>query len=576
MDNISLWIILVAILVLLVLIIAYFVAGRAKKSKYSNSIESLEMKKIEISNKPVMFELAKLKSVRKSARIVKMVADWEERWQNLEEQLIIIEDNIAFAEEMLLVNDFVKVEEVIEETQKDLIDLTAKVDEILTEIENLKSTEMRNRDGIIKLRGLSTNLHENFEDKKSAYEDIEKEVEKIFNEVNELFASFDEHMEASNYDLADEVGDKIQSKLDLLEKAFDKIPLYKESIEIDINPMLEGIIESHKTMLEDGMFLKHLRVEANISKCRKDLKKIPGLLRGFDFEAVEKLLVTIPTDAKKVRDAMKNEVDIKEIFDADAQKMAEEAVYVVRECKSLNDRYDAIKDSCLMRSDDEENFKALSREITFLEAGVNKILDEIEEGNKAISDLHTVVIGYLNQLVEIIEQLKIFDNEISALYQGSKDVRENSIQLLHDLNKLKSDFELAQFDTHIFNFGTILDDANHKVIDLLEETSKLPVDVTNVRTKLKTAVDTLDKAKRKVALKIEQMKMAERLLVYGNRYIEREGVFLMDLTIAEDQFRQGNYETVVDKMYKILTDVEGNEFFKVFEDLKQELDCSVI
>ena len=570
------WLLVGAITVILFVLIAYFVMGRAKKGTYRNAIDELEIQKYEISNKPVMFELAKLKSVRKSERIIKLVAEWEKRWQELEDQLTTVEDNIAYAEESIASAEFEKADEIVDITRNDLNGLSKKVDVLLAEIESLKSSELRNRDGIVKLRELSANLNAKYAKDKPTYGDISTQIEEAFLKVENFFVQFDEHMEASNYDLADEVSDKIQDKLDSVDKAFEKVPLYRESIELDIKPMLDGILDSHSAMLEDGMFLGHLKVESAIMECKKDLGRIPKLLQDFKFEEIEKLLVEIPSEAKKLRDAMKHEIDVKEAFEQDLAGLKIDSAFVVKEGDSLKERYDAIKESCLMRSDDEDNFKSLLREIDIVNVGVTNLVSEIEAGSKAISDMHTSVLGYLTQLGEITEQLKIFDDEIAALYQGSKDVRDQSIQLLQELNMLKSDFEKTSFDKNVSRFKIILDKADNQVTELLEKTNKTPIDIAGVRSSMKIATEVVAKAKNEVALQLEQLKLAERLLVYGNRYIEREGMYFMDLTIAEDQFHQGNYENVIDKMYKILTDVEGNAFFKVYEGLKQELRCSII
>jgi len=572
----DMWIFVVAGAVVVFIFLAYLIMGRLKKDTYRNAIDELEIQKYELSNKPVMFELAKLKSVRKSERIIKLVAEWEKRWQDLEEQLSTIEDNIAYAEESISSGEFDKADEIVDATQNDMNELFEKVDALLAEIENLKSSELRNRDGIVKLRELSASLNEKYKKDKPTYSDLSVQIERTFKEVENLFSKFDSHMEASNYDLADEIGDQVQDKLNLVKKAFEKVPLYHESIEIDINPMLDGILDSNSAMVEDGMFLGHLKVEPTLMNFKRDLDRIPELLRKFEFTEIERLLVEIPSEAKKLRDAMKHEIDVKETFEQDLAQLKIDSVFVVKECDSLNQRYDAIKESCLMRSDDDDNFKALSHEVGIVNIGVNNLISEIEVRDKAISNMHTSVLSYLTQLGEIAEQLRIFDEEIAALYEGSKDVKGQAIQLLHDVNKLKADFEKASFDKNVSRFKMILDKADNQIAVLLEETSKIPIDVTSVKSSLKITTEVVTKAKKEIALSLEQLKMAERLLVYGNRYIEREGMYLMDLTIAEDQFHQGYYENVIDKMYKILSDIEGNSFFKVFENLKKELECSVI
>jgi len=574
MDNI--WIFVGIGAAVFTIIIVYILVGRAKKGTYRNIIDELEMRKYEISNKPVMFEIAKLKSVRKSDRIVKLVVQWEKRWQDLEEQMATIEDNIAYAEESIAAGEFDRADEIVEATETDLIETSEKVDALLLEIENLKSSEFRNRDGIVKLRKSFASLNTKYEKDKAAYAELEKEIRENFNQIKAYFSEFSDHMEKSNYDLADEVSEKIQEILNLMEKVFEKIPLYRESIEIDIEPMLEGILKSYVNMLKDGFFLGHLKVESEIKKCKKELERIPGLLKKFQFVEIEKLLIEIPMEAKKLRDAMKHELDVKQAFNADLAQMKIDVDFVTKEGTALSERYNQIKESCLMKSDDEENFKSLIHEIGIVNKGVSHLNSEIAGGKKAISDLHTTVLGYLVQLEEITAQLRIFDEEVTMLYEGSESIKIQAFELLDQINKLRIDFEKAPFERNVSGYKILIDKADNQISDLLEETSKIPLDLARVKLNSKVATEMVDKAEQEVRLAVEQLKVAERLLVYGNRYIEREGMYLMDFTIAEDQFRQGNYESVIDKMYKILTDVEGGEFFEVFNSLKKESGCIIL
>lgn len=574
--SMNTWLLVGAGFLVFGVMLAYLVVSRMKKGVYRNTIDELEILKYEISNKPVMFEIAKLKTVRKSTRIVELVAEWEKRWKDLEEQLKIADDNIAYAEESIASGEFESAEETIDVTGKDLAELNEKVEALLLEIENLKSSELRNRAGIVKLREAADRLKEDYSVNQAQYASVSTQIQDAFRNFEALFAQFDEHMEESNYDLADEVSDQIQEKIDLIVKLFEKIPMYRESVESEAMPLLNGVLDSYFTMVDNGLYLAHLNIESEVKNYREQLDQITELLQRFEFERIESLIVNVMDQAKKLRDAMKQELDIKEAFEADLAKLKIDANLVLKEGRMLQERYGGIKGHCLMKSDDEENFYALLREINVMDAGVASLLEEVGTGAKAISSVHTSVLSYLVQIGEIIEQLRIFEGEINILYQGSEEIKVRAIALLNDVNKLRSKFEKVPFDKNVSRLQLILDKVDGQVIELLEEANKSPMDVANVQVIADTTTRVVEMVKKEVGLAVEQLRMAERLLVYGNRYIAREGMYLMDLTIAEDQFHQGNYEHVIDAMYKILTDVEGNDFFKVFENLKQELGCLFI
>lgn len=562
-------------LVLIVLLV-YLIMNGMKKRTYRHSVEELEILKYEISNKPIMFELAKLRTVRKSERIVGLVAEWEKRWQDLEEQLKITDDNLAFAEEIISSGDFERAEEITEITGKDLAVLAKKADVLLLEIENLKASELRNRDGIVKLRESVENLKDFQKLNLASYPEVSHQIKDTFNEFDELFVQFDDHMETSNYDLADEVSEKIQLKIDLIAKIHEKIPMYRESIEMEAVPLLDGILDSYNAMREDGIFLEHLNIESEVKKYKAQLETVTTLMQDFEFEKIENLIVNVINQAEKLRDSMKQELDVKDAFEEDLARLKVEVSFVLKEGKSLQERYNQIKGSCLMKSDDEDNFNSLLREINIIDASFSSLLGDVESGEKGIAGIHTSVLSYLTQIGEIIEQLKIFDLEIKALYQNAEDVKAKAVELLNEINQLRSSFEKIPFNHNISHFPSLLERADEQIMDLLEEVNRKPMDVANVQMIVSTTSNVVEKVKSEIGLAVEQLKMAERMLTYGNRYIALEGMYLMDLTIAEDQFHQGNYENTIDKMYKILTDVEGNDFFKVFEDLKQQLGCVFI
>ena len=85
-------------------------------------------------------------------------------------------------------------------------------------------------------------------------------------------------------------------------------------------------------------------------------------------------------------------------------------------------------------------------------------------------------------------------------------------------------------------------------IQLLFETiGRLPINIAEIDKQLALAQESIQELSNRVEIEVQQSKLAERLMVYGHRYIGREGMYVVDLTIAEDQFRQGNYETVIEK-----------------------------
>ena len=99
-------ILLIVMVIVLVTVLLYSIIIVSKKKQYYTKIDELDYFKHEISNKTVPFELAKLRSTKKSERIVKMVQQWEQRWGKLEAQFITVTEQIIYAEELVSQRSF--------------------------------------------------------------------------------------------------------------------------------------------------------------------------------------------------------------------------------------------------------------------------------------------------------------------------------------------------------------------------------------------------------------------------------------------------------------------------------------
>ncbi|MBQ1770082.1 MAG: selenide, water dikinase, partial [Turicibacter sp.] len=105
---------------------------------------------------------------------------------------------------------------------------------------------------------------------------------------------------------------------------------------------------------------------------------------------------------------------------------------------------------------------------------------------------------------------------------------------------------------------------------------RLPINISDIDEKLSVAQEAIEHLSTLMEVEVQQLQLAERLMVYGHRYIGKEGMYIVDITIAEDQFRQGNYLTVIEKMRELLKEIEGTRFDLTYNQFKQELDCYLL
>jgi len=562
---------LIGMTILLVVLLAYFAFILFKKKKYYGLIDELDYLKYEVSNKTVPFELAKLRSAQKSERIVNMVQQWEVRWEDLERQFITVTENIIYAEELISQRNFTAVNNMLAEIKSDLEKLNEEVNLLSNEIETLKESEERGRSIILELRKKYEEIKSQIDNEKNKYRPMKRELQQVFDEVELGFYKFDEYMEECNYNLADETMDFIKLKIDDLIHLHEKMPLYQESINRELQPLLKEVLNSYEYIAKSGIYLQHLQISETIKVYQEQLDNVMDWIKNFEFSELEEHLIEIHENAKQMIEYMKKEVGFQETIRNDLKQLENDVEIIAREGIALNERYDNIKINCTLPEEDEKKLLMVLNEISVISKTKNNILQKVKEKQTPTSILNQEIMSILNQINEIKEQLSKFDKEIAELYSGEKECRQRALYLLKHFNQVKGEYKQHIFPVDQDELQEAIGIGSRAIQMLFEVMGKVPIDINEIREHLEYTDKIIKDITDVLQNEMDQLTLAESLIVYGQRYVGREGMYLVELTIAEDQFRQGNYQNVIEKMYAFLSEIEGEKFKNLYSQMNMNI-----
>lgn len=568
--------ILIAMIVVLAIVLIYSVIIVSKKKQYYAKIDDLDYMKHEISNQTVPFELAKLRSTKKSERIVKLVQQWERRWGKLESDFIMVTEQIIYTEELVADKSFSEADEQLMELEKTLESLKEEVEQLIEEIKALKKSEERNRSNVLVLKESFEQLKFRYETEESKYVEFKEEMKTLFKDVEVFFLKFNECMDDCNYDLADETLEMIKSHIETITYMFERAPLYKETLTNELKPLLREVLKSYETIIASGVYLKHLQIKETISYYHGQLEEIPQWIRRFDFEKIEATLLEIHDNAKQMIEFMKKEYDLQTTVKEMVMKIKVTIHQIKEQGEKLNLRYDNIKDNYRLPEDEEHHFNVLLSELQIVNNEFTYLLGRVEENQTANSTLVRELSAISQQGVELKEQLRRFDRDIEGLYAGEKECRQRALMLLKTFNDLKGMYHQVHFPVENEETVELMKRANYAMQLLFDTIGRLPINIAEIDKQLLLVQTSIDELSKRVKSEVVDAQLAERLMIYGHRYIEREGMYVVDLTIAEDQFRQGNYETVIEKMCDLLKEVEGSSFDITYKKFKQQLNMELV
>lgn len=566
-------ILFIGISIVLVVLTAYFVTVAAKKRQYFAQLDELEEAVAQLSEGTVVFELAKLKSSKKSERIAAVSRDWHARWEDIETQKITVTENLIYAEELVNMRNFAAVAEGISESQADIQHLQEEIATLADEILSLKKSEERSRSGIVSLKEQFASLKERYEENEDAYLQAADTVKALFKEIGGLFVKFNECMDESAYDLADEAIELIRGKNALLENVFTKMPVYEATIEGEVRPLLKDVLSSYKHMSGEGVYLKHLQIEETIKLYREDLNTLLELVRTFEFTKIENYLMEMTDNARQMIIFMKKEVEYQETIQKEMEALKEEIQFIKSEGQALGARYENIRGNCALPYTQEEIFMTLLNEIQIVAHDNLFLLGKMEERSTPNTYLHRDLNQILEQVESIKVQLQAYDKEIEGLYAGEKECRYRAMALLKQFNSLKGHYQALRLPRPNPGLLEAVREGDQILCLLFETIARTPIDIEEIHDQLAAAQEVISETSRWLDQETKDVLLAEKMMVYGHRYSGREGMFLVELTIAEDQFRQGHYQKVIQGMEELLTSIEGSRFDVVFYQFKQDLQA---
>ena len=359
-------ILLIVMVIVLVTVLLYSIIIVSKKKQYYTKIDELDYFKHEISNKTVPFELAKLRSTKKSERIVKMVQQWEQRWGKLEAQFITVTEQIIYAEELVSQRSFSEVDELLEETHQQLEGLNQEVEGLLNEIKELKKSEERSRSNVLGLKEHFEQLKIQYEGEIDQFTEFKEEIKQLFKDIESLFFKFNECMEDCNYDVADETIATIKIEMEKVTIIFDRVPIYLTSIKTEIRPLLKDVLKSYENLTQSGVYLKHLEIEETISIYKEQLSQMTDLIKQFEFEQIETRLMEMSQDAKQMITFMKKELEIQDSLTGGLKEVKESISKMNKQADHLSQRYDNIKSNYTLPEEDEDNFNFILNEVKII------------------------------------------------------------------------------------------------------------------------------------------------------------------------------------------------------------------
>ncbi|KAA9027476.1 septation ring formation regulator EzrA [Niallia endozanthoxylica] len=523
--------------------ICIFLAGFFMKKKYYKETDRLEAWKIDITTRPVLDELQKVKQLNMNGETEERFERWRSIWDEIiTVQLPDLEELLFDAEENIDKYRFKKAKAVQTEISTVLANVEERMKKLLEELQELIGSEENNRIEIEDLKEIYRESKKTLLAHRYSFGQMEKSLEMRLEEVSKKFVEFDEETINGNYLQARDIVLSIHEILEKTKRDMQLIPNLLMECQSSLPSQLNELLDGYKGMLAEGYVLDHILVEEEVVTVSQELAETLDKMEESDMEEVQEKVVKWKESIDTVYDLLEKEVLAKhEINQRDREilQMLQSAKKVNSE---LNHEIAHVQASYHLKDTDLEVVKTLAKQLDQLFKRYELLEYKMEENHTAFSHLSKEMTAVKEVLDMLVAEQAAFSHKLQALRKDELAARDKVQQLKKKVAETIRIISNSNIPGVPEEYKYLLEDAHESIKDVIKKLQEKPLDVPVVQEFLELAVLTVDKVTKSTEELFEMVKLAEYAIQYGNRYRSRYASVDKGLREAEDLFRSFEYK----------------------------------
>lgn len=556
-------------LTMIIIVIVLLVISNKTKKKYLAQINELERQKNLVISAGILSELNKVESLINNDDLRKKYESWQKRFNEIKnDDIPKITDLINEVQEYFETKDYANLKASIIKTEMDLNYLQTKSGILLDEIKEITLSEERNRDKITKLKAEYRNVLTTYKEDPDSYSKIKTPLELQFENVDKLFASFENAMDKNAYTEAPKIVkaiDDIVSNLNEIINETKTICLYGENL---IPKKIEDIKLIYKKMVQSGYNLDYLNIEYNIEEANKKIIDIFQRLNVLDVEDSIFELKTMHDYFDSLYNDFENEKVSKRLFDDYMRSIGIKLSKLEKISQELFKKVDELKYSYDLTDEEVASIIEIKDNIIDNHNSYDHIIDIFRNKTLAYSKLASEMENINNKLLKNEEKLNHTLETLSSLKDDELRAKEQLTEIEEILKDCKLKAREYKLPVVPKNYYVEFAEASLAIKEMIAELEKRPISIKVLNMRVDTARDLVLKVYNTINETTKTAKMAEMAIVYGNRYRVVNKDVDFGLTKAENSFYKGNYKICLEQAISAINIVEPGIHHKLLENFK--------
>lgn len=535
------------IVAILLIVVAVAIYGAVMRRKIYQEIDRYESWKIDVMNRPIAEQIAKVKELKMVGETEKKFESWRRDWDEIvTTDLPAVEEKLFDAEDYADKFRFGKAQEVVIDIQRSLEAVEAKLKRMLDDLNEVIESEEENRKDIVTVKEKYHGLKKDLIAKRPLYKRTAPFVEAELSNIESDLARFEEEREAGNVLKAREILGGVKERLDELADIMGKIPKFYHDIHDRLPKQLDELENGVAEMAAEGYALSHLKIDERVKDMRKQLTACEDGLEKAAFDEVERVIADLNEQLEWLYNQLEKEVESRKqlreevpIVRRDLEIVAEKVKEIARETELVKESYRIEPGDLRTQQDIDEAFEKLRKEF-------DEVSAVLSENKQAFSIIYEKIEDMRHHIERLRDNADEFKEFLTNLRKDELIAKETLQKLKERLFKARRKVQKSNLPGIPASYITLVDDAEEVLNEISIKLDMKPLEMHAIQQLLEDAHEKVRLVYEKTDEMVESAILTEQLIQYGNRYRSRDPELHQALLQAEDYFRSYNYAEAVE------------------------------
>ena len=552
------------VIALIIVIVILHLVRKAELKYYRNKVKNLEIERNMIASTPVLLELSKVEPIIKNDKMEEKYNKWQEKFEDIKtRRLTVIDDMLIDLDIYVDKRDYKNCGYRIASTEIEIYKVREAAQHLLEEIKDITLSEEKYRAIVTKLKAKYRTLTKEYQDHKELYDFMQEAIELQLENIEKRFLDFEKVMEDNEYSEVVNICKALDTMIDHMDIIISEMPDILLMTQKIIPNRMNEVANTHKEMVNDGYVLDYLNIDYNIDESKKNIEKIMDKVKVLNLEGAMFDLKTMLEYYDSLFVDFEKERLSRKVYEENVGSFYNKLEKTNLLVKDVYSQLDDIKNMYDLNDEDVSIIDEVNKTLVVINDDYRKMIAKDDSKSTPYSVLNEEVDSLTNRLTIMEDDFDRALKSLGNMYDDELRAREQLDEIEEFLKTCKDEIRSYKLPVITDNYYVQLREANDAIVEVIKELEKKPIVIKVLNTRVDTARDLVLKLYNTTMNMVKTAKMAEMVMVYGNRYRNSIEEVDKELSDAEKMFYKGNYKEALDISIKATSRVDEKIYRKL-------------